>query len=61
VKPDSRFCQTITAIKMGIFGDPATFHQLTASLEEGNDYYILGLDFASCEYIPFSSILEAEC
>jgi len=46
---------------MGIFGDPATFHQLTASLEEGNDYYILGLDFASCEYIPFSSILEAEC
>ena len=44
---DPRFTVVLNTLKSGTFGEPSQWRPIVQSLESGNDYYLLGVDFAS--------------
>jgi len=57
VKPDPNFLSVLQSLKTTQFGDPQSWRPILLSLEHGNDYYLLSVDFAS--YLEVQTKIDA--
>lgn len=51
IEIDPRFTEALAVIENGEFGPVEIFKPLLDALQNGNDYYLLSVDFPSCIYI----------